>query len=48
MLEGHPDAAAAILGRLGTEPAATVLEEELGVKLDRLQRDLTEWLEEVQ
>jgi hypothetical protein len=47
VLEAHADKAAAILGRLASEPAVTVLEEELNTQLDRLQRDLTEWLGEV-
>ena len=47
VLEAHADKASAILGRLAQEPAATVLEEELGTKLAELQEDLTEWLGEV-
>ena len=47
VLEAHADRAPKILGRLAGEAAVTVLEEELDTKLDRLQRDLTEWLGEV-
>ncbi len=47
LMEVHPGKVSRILSRLGREPAATVLEEELRIALPAIRQELVDWLADV-